>query len=103
MDVAPLSDEQYLSRIVLTTCIGTIQLFRGFESQWTREESLSEVDSIELVDLPERSVAEHKTELDKGAGVLIRGIAVIVDGLGGVLYVSFQLCQRNLMVALMCS
>ncbi|KAF8316331.1 DUF1620-domain-containing protein [Clavulina sp. PMI_390] len=52
LDVAPLPDGKYLTRALLTNTIGAIQLWKGHELMWTREESLSALEAVTFVDLP---------------------------------------------------
>lgn len=43
---------------MLSTTMGALQLWKGYELQWTREESLSDPQAVQIVDLPERSLVE---------------------------------------------
>lgn len=35
-----------------------MQLWKGYDLQWTREESLSDLQAVQFVDLPEKSLFE---------------------------------------------
>lgn len=57
MDAANPAELQVLSRLVLTTTTGSVQLWQQDQHQWTREESLTDVRVAEMVELPEPLVA----------------------------------------------
>lgn len=38
--------------------MGSVQLWKGYQHSWTREESLSDLQAVEIVDLPEKGVLE---------------------------------------------
>ena len=54
---------------MLSTTTGALQLWKGYELQWTREESLSDLQAVQIVDLPERSLVEHP-----GTGARVRAV-----------------------------
>ncbi|KAF9516661.1 hypothetical protein BS47DRAFT_1340546 [Hydnum rufescens UP504] len=56
LDVAHPQEYRFISRVVLTTSTGAVQLWQQDSLQWTREESLSEIKAIEFVDLPEKKI-----------------------------------------------
>lgn len=66
MDVANPKEYTFASRIILTTQAGAIQQWKQDQHSWTREESLTEVAAVLMVDLPEAivssSVLEDKEE-----------------------------------------
>ena len=51
-----------LSRIVVTTTTGAVQLWLEDKVQWTREESLSTIALAEFVELPERKAIQSSHE-----------------------------------------
>ena len=53
MDAVNPAELQVLSRLVLTTTTGSVQLWQQDQHQWTREESLTDVRVAEMVELPE--------------------------------------------------
>lgn len=60
MDAANPSDNVVIGRFVLTTNTGAVQLWQHDRAQWTREESLSEVELAEFIELPEKkTVTAH--------------------------------------------
>ncbi|GJJ09321.1 hypothetical protein Clacol_003543 [Clathrus columnatus] len=48
----------FVSRILLTTSTGTLQLWFQDQLHWNREESLSKIVNVEFIDLPEQKSAE---------------------------------------------
>lgn len=69
MQIIPLKSTGDISRILLATSSGAVQLWQQDQLQWNREESLSQIVSVEFVDLPERKSVE--TALD-GLGLVSR-------------------------------
>ncbi|KAF8512945.1 DUF1620-domain-containing protein [Hysterangium stoloniferum] len=49
----------YVSRAVFTTSTGAVQLWQQENMQWTREESLTEITSVEFIDLPEPKAGQE--------------------------------------------
>lgn len=65
-----------VSRAVITTSTGAVQFWQGDVVQWTREESLSEIESVEFVDLPEKEVIASAVQDDESfAGKMLRQTA----------------------------
>lgn len=66
-------------------------LYQGHEIQWAREESLTQIEAIELVDLPEKSVAQHQyqSELHRATGLLVRGAVDTVAFTSSLLKVNY--------------
>ncbi|KII83787.1 hypothetical protein PLICRDRAFT_147866 [Plicaturopsis crispa FD-325 SS-3] len=60
-DAANPSDLTVLSRLVITTTTGAVQLWHKDELQWTREESLASISAAEFVELPERKLMASHT------------------------------------------
>ena len=59
MEVANPEQYRYIPRIAYTTSTGSLQQWMNAELKWTREESLSEITSVEFVDLPEERVGQN--------------------------------------------
>ncbi|KAH9911778.1 uncharacterized protein BXZ73DRAFT_93328 [Epithele typhae] len=57
VETANPEEFKVLSRLVLTTTTGAVQLWQQDQMQWSREEGLSDIRIAELVELPERKVA----------------------------------------------
>lgn len=74
LDVADLGEDKYLSRAVLVTSMGSIQLWKGHQLSWLREESLSDLHAVEIVDLPAKEIAEGTIEI---------GLETVINGLRG--------------------
>ncbi|KAJ3478666.1 hypothetical protein NLI96_g9601 [Meripilus lineatus] len=55
-----------LSRLVLTTSTGSIQLWTQDQLEWVREEGLSDIRTVEWVELPERNVLAVVRGEDEG-------------------------------------
>ncbi|TCD70607.1 hypothetical protein EIP91_002637 [Steccherinum ochraceum] len=53
LDAANPAELRVLSRLVLTTTTGGVQLWQQDELQWAREEGLSDIRAAEMVELPE--------------------------------------------------
>ena len=54
LDVANPMEDFIISRFVLTTGTGSVQLWQHDKLQWSREEAPSEIKLAEFVELPER-------------------------------------------------
>ncbi|KAL4246361.1 ER membrane protein complex subunit 1 [Abortiporus biennis] len=68
MDAANPEEFRVLSRLVLTTSTGAVQLWQQDQIQWVREEGLSSIQVAEMVELPEAKIVasqvgaeEHET------------------------------------------
>lgn len=65
LDAVNPAELQVLSRLVVTTSTGGIQLWQRDKVQWTREEGLSDIRAAEMVELPEsKIVASQVTSED---------------------------------------
>lgn len=58
LEVANPQPYVFVARAMFTTSTGALQLWQQEVVQWTREESLAEVQTLEFVDLPEKKVVE---------------------------------------------
>lgn len=67
MDAVNPEHYRVLSRHVLTTSTGSIQMWTQDKLEWVREEGLSDIKAAEWVELPERKV------LISGVGAAARG------------------------------
>lgn len=56
VDTANPSGWNVVSRVVVTTTTGAVQLWHQDQVQWTREESLASISVAEFVELPEKKV-----------------------------------------------
>ncbi|CCA66499.1 hypothetical protein PIIN_00183 [Serendipita indica DSM 11827] len=56
LDVANPSEYIYVSRIILSTSTGAIQQWQQETNHWSREESLTEIEAVAALDLPEATV-----------------------------------------------
>lgn len=65
MDAANPAELQVLSRLVLTTTTGSVQLWQQDQHQWTREESLTDVRVAEMVELPEPLIAASQLGVEE--------------------------------------
>ena len=54
---------------MLSTTMGSLQLWKGYDLQWTREEGLSDLQAVQIVDLPEKSLIEGS-----GVGALVEAL-----------------------------
>ncbi|KAG8838290.1 hypothetical protein FRC18_005206 [Serendipita sp. 400] len=59
VDVANTAEYVYVSRIFLTTTTGAIQQWQQERQSWVREESITEINAIAAVDLPEIAGDSH--------------------------------------------
>ncbi|OBZ74558.1 ER membrane protein complex subunit 1 [Grifola frondosa] len=72
VDAANPEPYKVLSRLVLTTTTGALQLWQQDQLQWTREEGLADIKVADFVELPERKVvASHVGEETETFGVRI--------------------------------
>ena len=58
LEVANPQPYVFVARFMVTTSTGALQVWQQDVIQWTREESLSELQNVEFIDLPEKKVAE---------------------------------------------
>ena len=58
LEVANPQPYVFVARSMFTTSTGALQLWQQDAIQWTREESLAEIQSVDFVDLPERKAIE---------------------------------------------
>lgn len=58
VDAANPEEFRVLTRLVVTTTTGSIQLWQQDQLQWTREEGLADIRVAEFVELPERKHVE---------------------------------------------
>ncbi|GBE86822.1 hypothetical protein SCP_1000640 [Sparassis crispa] len=56
LDAANPEEFKVISRLVLTTSTGAVQLWQQDQLHWTREEALSDIRVAEFVELPERKI-----------------------------------------------
>ncbi|THH31554.1 hypothetical protein EUX98_g2645 [Antrodiella citrinella] len=56
LDAVNPAELRVLSRLVLTTSTGAVQLWQQDQLQWIREEGLSDIRAVEMVELPEPKV-----------------------------------------------
>ncbi|KDQ19878.1 hypothetical protein BOTBODRAFT_27299 [Botryobasidium botryosum FD-172 SS1] len=70
--------EEAIARALVTTSTGAIQLWQQNEAKWTREESLSEIQAIEFLDLPEQKVLASEHQGEQG-GALHRFQKQVID------------------------
>jgi hypothetical protein len=56
IDAANPEGWKVLTRVVLTTTTGAVQLWHQDQVQWTREESLASINVAEFVELPEKKI-----------------------------------------------
>ena len=56
LDAVNPAELQVLSRLVVTTSTGGIQLWQRDKVQWAREEGLSDIRAAEMVELPELKI-----------------------------------------------
>lgn len=68
--------------------MGSIQLWKGFQHSWTREESLSELQAVEIVDLPEKSVLESSGAVHQ-LEALAKGVIGTIGNVGALSAVRF--------------
>jgi len=65
MDAASPSSMSVLGRLFLTTTTGTVQFMQQDKLQWTREESLSNLELVQFVELPENKLDSGKMEEER--------------------------------------
>ncbi|KAF8508073.1 DUF1620-domain-containing protein [Gautieria morchelliformis] len=58
LEVANPQPYVFVARSMFTTSTGALQLWQQEAVQWTREESLAEIQAVEFVDLPEKKIVE---------------------------------------------
>jgi ER membrane protein complex subunit 1 len=58
LEVANPQPYVFVARCMFTTSTGALQLWQQEAVQWTREESLTEIQAVEFVDLPEKKIVE---------------------------------------------
>ncbi|CCM05286.1 uncharacterized protein FIBRA_07498 [Fibroporia radiculosa] len=79
VDAANPGDLQIIARLALTTSTGAVQLWHQDQLQWTREEGLSDIRAVELVDLSERKVATARIDDESFGDRIKRQIAEAQD------------------------
>lgn len=72
LDSANPSEFQVVSRLVISTTTGAVQLWQQDQLQWNREEGLASIAAAELVELPERKLVEIGAAGDEGEGFFDR-------------------------------
>jgi len=65
MDAASPSSMSVLGRLFLTTTTGTVQFMQQDKLQWTREESLSNLELVQFVELPENKLDSRRLEEER--------------------------------------
>ncbi|CAL1698629.1 unnamed protein product [Somion occarium] len=65
VDAANPEEFRVLSRLVLTTTTGAVQLWQQDQHQWTREESLADIRVAEMVELPEPQLVASQVGIEE--------------------------------------
>lgn len=63
--------------------MGSIQLWKGYQLSWVREESLSNLHAVEIVDLPEKSIVEGGDGIGAKLGKAVQIAIASVESLNG--------------------
>ena len=88
-----------LSRLVITTTTGAVQLWQQDVLQWTREESLAAISVAEFVELPERVISSTRTGDENFARRLVRQLSdAQVICLTHILDGTLTICRTSLVI-----
>lgn len=74
LEVANPQPYIFIARSMFITSTGALQMWQQDAVQWTREESLAEINTVEFVDLPEKKVAGEAVDGSDFVARLLRQI-----------------------------